>query len=99
MELRPSVQATAAKPAQSISQPAHLNSAALDRVPAAAPAAAPHKFSGYGLPCIKGNCYRATGVLEVNAGQRGDLLKIWRNNTFSHNQVRATITPLPKPAK
>ena len=53
----------------------------------------------YGQPCIKGNCYRATGVLEVNAGQRGDLLKIWRNNTFSHNQVRATITPLPKPAK
>jgi hypothetical protein len=53
----------------------------------------------YGQACIKGNCYRATGVLEVNAGQRGDLLKIWRNNTFSHNQVRATITPLPKPAK
>jgi hypothetical protein len=57
MELRPSVQATAAKPAQSISQPAHLNSAALDRVPAAAPAAAPHKFSGYGLPCIKCKLY------------------------------------------
>jgi hypothetical protein len=53
----------------------------------------------YGQPCIKGNCYRATGVLEVNAGERGDLLKIWRNNTFIHNQVRATITPLPKPAK
>jgi hypothetical protein len=53
----------------------------------------------YGQACIKGNCYRATGVLEVNAGERGDLLRIWRNNTFSHNQVRATITPLPKLAK
>ena len=53
----------------------------------------------YGQACIKGNCYRATGILETNAGERGDLYRLWRNNTFIHNQVRATIKPLPKPAK
>lgn len=65
MELRPSIQAAAAKAAQSIPQPAHLNSATLDRVtpvtpaaPAAAsPVGAPLKFSGYGLPCIKCKLY------------------------------------------
>src|ERR1700733_11172468 len=64
MELRPSVQAAAVKPAQSIPQPANLTSATLDRVSVAAPAPAPaaavearHKFSGYGLPCIKCKLY------------------------------------------
>jgi hypothetical protein len=64
MELRSSVQAAAAKATQSIPQPAHLNSATLDRasVANAAPApvaavVAPHKFSGYGLPCIKCKLY------------------------------------------
>jgi hypothetical protein len=52
----------------------------------------------YGQVCIKGNCYRATGVLVTDAGEHGDLSTILRKNTFSHNQVRATVR-LPKPSK
>ncbi|MGB8990022.1 MAG: hypothetical protein WCC37_25725, partial [Candidatus Sulfotelmatobacter sp.] len=80
MELRPSVQAAAAKPAQSIPQPVNLNSATLDRVSVAAPAPAPavaaearRKFSGYGLPCIKCKLYYPANLdtcPNCNTGER-----------------------------
>jgi hypothetical protein len=65
MDLTRSAQAAAAKPAQSIPQPEndmrndlrHLSSAAPDRIGAAAPGQAPHKSSGYGLPCSKCRLY------------------------------------------
>jgi parallel beta-helix repeat protein len=47
--------------------------------------------------CLKnGGCYRAVGVLELNAGAKGDATKILKNNTFSKNQFRVVVV-LPKP--
>ena len=65
MDLTRSAQAAAAKLAQSVPQPGtdmrddlrHLNSAPPDRIGAAAPGEAPHKSSGYGLPCSKCHLY------------------------------------------
>jgi hypothetical protein len=69
MDLTPSAQGAAAKPAQRLPQPEsdmrndlrHLSSATssatLDRIAAAAPGEALHKSSGYGLPCAKCRLY------------------------------------------
>ncbi len=47
--------------------------------------------------CFKtGGCYRAVGVLELNAGAKGDTAKILKHNTFSKNQFRVVVS-LPKP--
>jgi pectin methylesterase-like acyl-CoA thioesterase len=47
--------------------------------------------------CLKnGGCYRAVGVLELNAGAKGDTAKILKHNTFSKNQFRVVVV-LPKP--
>ena len=46
--------------------------------------------------CFKTGCYRAIGVLELNAGAKGDATKILKNNTFSKNQFRVVVV-LPKP--
>jgi hypothetical protein len=65
MDLTRSAQAAAAKLAQSVPQTKNdiradlmrLNSAALDRIAAAAPEETTHKSSGYGLPCAKCRLY------------------------------------------
>ena len=40
----------------------HLNSAALDRIAAAAPGEAVHRSSGYGLPCSKCRLYYSANL-------------------------------------
>jgi hypothetical protein len=65
MDLTRSTQGAAAKTAQSVPQSEsdmrndlrHLNAATQDRIGAAAPGQAPHKSSGYGLPCAKCSLY------------------------------------------
>ncbi len=48
----------------------------------------------YSQRCVKGNCWRAVGVLELNAGARGDKVKILKNNQFSNNQTAVVVQPM-----
>jgi len=47
----------------------------------------------YSQRCVKGNCWRATGVLEFLAGMKGDKLQIIRNNQFSGNETNVVVSP------